>query len=72
MKLKTGVMPTLAVVASKLGGRGYQGNINKIVTTGIARKDAPIFSGKRGYQGRIDAIVIQESIARRWLPSWAG
>ncbi len=48
MKLKTGEMPTLASAASKLGRsggkRGFQGNIDAIVRTGIARReDAPTF-----------------------------
>ena len=57
MKLKIGIILTLAAAASELGSRGNQGNINAIVATGIAHEDAPTFSGKRGYQGRIDAIV---------------
>jgi hypothetical protein len=48
MKLKTGEMPTLAAAASELGRsggkRGFQGNIDAIVRTGIARrKNAPTF-----------------------------
>ena len=48
MELKTGEMPTLASAASKLGRsgekHGFQGNINAIVRTGIARREnAPTF-----------------------------
>jgi hypothetical protein len=48
MKLKTGKMPTLASATSKLGRsggkRGFQGNIDAIVRTGIARREnAPTF-----------------------------
>ncbi len=52
MKEKTGVLPTLAAAASKLGRRGNQGALDAIIATGIAPENAPTFCGKRAYQGK--------------------
>ncbi len=62
MELKTGEMPTLAAAASKLGRN--QGDINAIVRTGIARRDAPIFSGKCAYQSTSTSLSGQELLVR--------
>ena len=62
MELKTGEMPTLAAAASKLGRN--QGDINAIVRTGIARRDAPTFSGKCAYQATSTSLSGQELLVR--------
>ena len=71
MKLKTREMPTLAAAASELGRRAYQGTINAIVATGIAREDAPKFCGTCAYEGKINAIVIT-GITCKDAPTFCG
>jgi hypothetical protein len=52
MKEKTGVLPTLAAVASELGRRGNQGALDAIVATGIAPNDAPSYAARRACDSR--------------------
>ena len=71
MKEKTGLLPTLAAAASKLGRRGNQGALDAIIATGIAPENAPTFCGKRAYDGNIAAIVAT-GIAPEDAPTFCG
>ena len=86
MKEKTGVLPTLTVVASKLGSRGNQ-SVVRSVTNQMKEKTGALSTlaaaaselGSRGIQGAVRSIAMQMELkpgrcphSRLWLPSWAG